>query len=250
MDIVSVSTISVIAFVICIISVSTGGTSLITVPVLIWLGFGPKEAIATNMFALLFLSISGAIGFRKQLRSDHYKMIAVFSVLTIAGSLIGARIVLEIDQQILQRIIGIIICCVAALLFTGRGLGIEQKSDSVSKLRFLSGVLLIFVLGIYGGFFSGGYVTLLTYVLIVCLGFSFLQVAFITKVFNIFSSLAACLFFYYNDLIDFSVGIPLAIAMFAGAALGAKLAISQGNLWVRRVFIAAVLIMAVKLLLF
>lgn len=86
MDTISILTISLVAFVVGIISVSVGGTSLITVPLLIWLGLPAKNAIATNMFALVFLSISGAIGFKNQIKSTHYKTVALLALLTIVGS--------------------------------------------------------------------------------------------------------------------------------------------------------------------
>jgi Sulfite exporter TauE/SafE len=41
------------------VSVVTGGTSLITVPVMIELGIDPHVAVATNMLTLIFLSLGG-----------------------------------------------------------------------------------------------------------------------------------------------------------------------------------------------
>lgn len=250
MDIIEILTVCLISLVVGTISVSIGGTSLITVPVLIWLGMTPKNAIATNMFALMFLSISGAIGFRKEIKPNHYKMIAVFSMLTICGSFIGANLVLAIDEKILKRVIAVIMCIIVGSFLFKKDLGVQETKGDISKLKFFAGALSILILGIYGGFFSGGYVTLLSYVLILSFGFNFLQVAFITKIFNIFSSLVACALFYYHGLINFSVGIPLAASMSLGAFLGAKLAIAKGNLWVRNLFIIVVIVLAIKLLLF
>ena len=47
------------------ISVVTGGTSLITVPVMMQLGINPHIAVATNMLTLIFLSLGGAVPFLK-----------------------------------------------------------------------------------------------------------------------------------------------------------------------------------------
>jgi uncharacterized membrane protein YfcA len=43
------------------ISVVTGGTSLLTVPVMLSFGFEPHVAVATNMLALIFLSLGGTL---------------------------------------------------------------------------------------------------------------------------------------------------------------------------------------------
>lgn len=250
MDIIGTLITCLISFAVSAVSVSVGGTSLITVPVLIWLGMASKRAVATNMFALIFLSMSGTVGFRKEVKPAHYKMIAVFSILTICGSLIGANLILAIDEGILEKVIAIIICIIVGSFLFKRDLGVHKKEEKISKMKFAAGTILIFILGIYGGFFSGGYVTLLSYVCILAFGLDFLQTAFITKIFNIFSSLVASAIFYYHGLIDFSVGIPLAFSMFLGASLGAKLAIMKGNLWVRNLFIIFAIALAIKLLVF
>lgn len=250
MDFINILAICIISFVVSIFSVSVGGTSLITVPVLISLGMTSKVAVATNMFALIFLSISGAAVFRKEMKATHVKMIIIFSILTLCGSLLGANLVLAVDKDILKRIIAIIICVIAFTFLLKRDLGNKEMKERTSKWKFTIGTLAIFFLGIYGGFFSGGYVTFLSYVLILIFGFNFLQAAFITKVFNIFSSLAACLIFWYHGLIDFSVGLPLALSMSLGAFLGANVAIKKGNLWIRSLFVITIFLLAIKLLFF
>lgn len=250
MSLISILIICLLSFFVSIFSVSAGGTSLLTVPMLISLGMISKNAVATNMFALIFLSIGGAIGFKKEIKIRRYKMISGFSIITIIGSFIGANLILAIDENVLKKLIALIICIIAGLLFLKKGIGVQDKKENMSTTRLVAGGLLIFILGIYGGFFSGGYVILLSYVLILLFGMNFLQAAFITKIFNVFSSLAACAFFYYNGLIDFVVGIPLAIAMSIGAFWGARLALAKGNLWVRNLFITAIIILAIKLLLF
>ncbi|MFC1739091.1 sulfite exporter TauE/SafE family protein [Planctomycetota bacterium] len=250
MDVLDIVIVCLTSFIVSIIGVTTGGTSLIIFPLLVWLGMGPKNAIATNMFALIFLSLSGAIGFRKEIKPHYYKMIAFLSILTICGSLIGANFVLAIDENILRRIIAIMMCIIACSLLFGKNLGIRETDKEISKIKFLVGSLLVLILGVYGGFFSGGYVTLLTSVLILSFGLNFLQVALITKVFNVFSSFVACAFFYYHNLIDFPTALPLAASMSLGAFFGARLAVTKGNLWVRNLFIIAVIILAIKLLVF
>ena len=250
MNVVSIIIVCFISFFVSAISVSIGGTSLIIVPVLIALGMVSRDAIATNMFALIFLSMSGAIGFRKEIKSTHYKMIAVFSILTICGSIIGANLILAINKSTLEKVIALMICIIAISFLFKKNLGIRAEEEKTPKMKFIVGAVLVFILGIYGGFFSGGYITLLSYILILIFGLNFLQTAFITKILNILSSLVACIIFYYHGLIDFSVGIPLAFSMSLGAFWGAKLAISKGNLWIRNLFIVVVILLAIKLLIF
>ena len=250
MEITEIIIVCVVYFFAGIISVSVGGTSLITVPLLIALGMGPKIAIATNMFSLIFVSITGAIGFRKEIKNHHHKLILGFTILTLIGSALGAQLVLTMDENIIKKVVASICVIIALLLIVKKDLGTKVGSEKISKPRFLVGGILIFILGIYGGFFSGGYVTMLSYVLVFIFGMSFLETAFTTKIFNIFSSLIACVFFYKSNLINFSVGIPIAISVSLGAIIGTKLAIKKGNAWIRDLFIIIVIILAIKLFVF
>ncbi|MFC2170154.1 TSUP family transporter [Acidobacteriota bacterium] len=102
---------------------------------------------------------------------------------------------LAIEKDILKKVIAIMIFFIASSFLLRKGLGILEKKEKISKLKFVGGALLVFILGIYGGFFSGGYVTFLSYVFILIFGLNFLQVAFVTKIFNMFSSIVACAFF-------------------------------------------------------
>lgn len=250
MDIIAILIASFISLIISIFSVSVGGTSLITVPLLISLGMSSKTAVATNMFALIFLSLSGAAGLKKASKITQFKLFAFFSVLTVGGSFLGANIILTIDQDVLRKVISAMICIMACLFLFKKNLGIQERKEQISNKRLVVGSLLIFILGIYGGFFSGGYVTLLSFVLLLIFNLNFLQVAFATKVLNIFSSSAAFIFFCIHGLVDFSVGIPMACSMSLGALIGAKLAIKKGNPWIRNVFLLAVAVLALKLLFF
>jgi uncharacterized membrane protein YfcA len=45
------------------VSVVTGSTSVITVPVMFQFGIDPRMAVATNMFALTFMSVGGTLPF-------------------------------------------------------------------------------------------------------------------------------------------------------------------------------------------
>jgi uncharacterized membrane protein YfcA len=81
-----------------------------------------------------------------------------------------------------------------------------------------AGYAATFALGIYGGFFSGGYVTLLTAAYIALFRMTFVEAVSTTKMINIFSSLVATLVFIWLGLIDYRLGIMLSVAMFLGAS--------------------------------
>lgn len=105
-------------------------------------------------------------------------------------------------------------------------------------------------MGIYGGFFSGGYVTILTVVYITLFSMTFVEAVAVTKVINVVSSLIATLIFMGYGLIDYQLGLILGIAMFIGAIIGARIALRLNNIWLRRIFVATVVALALKTLLY
>lgn len=250
MDFIAILVASLVSLITSVFSVSVGGTSLVTVPVLILLGIPPKTAVATNMFALIFLSLSGAAGLKKASKKEHVNLLAFFSFLTIGGSFLGAKIILTVEEDFLKKTIAAVILAMACLLLSKKDAGIGVSQRRISSGGLIPGSLLVFLLGIYGGFFSGGYVTLLSFVLLLIFHWNFLQVAFATKVMNFFSSTTAFVLFFAGGLVDFSFGVPMACAMFLGAFLGAKLAIERGERWVRNLFFLVVAGFALKLFFF
>jgi len=247
MDFIAILVASLTSLITSFFSVSVGGTSLITVPVLMFLGMSPKTAVATNMFALIFLSLSGAAGLKKASKKEQFNLLAFLSMLTVGGSFLGAKIILTIDQDFLEKVIAAVILAMACLLLFKKDVGIQVLKGRICSAGLIMGSILVFILGIYGGFFSGGYVTLLSFVLLLIFRLNFLQVAFATKVLNVFSSTTAFVLFSTHGLVDFSFGIPMACTMSFGAILGAKWAIKKGDLWIRNLFFLVVAGLALKL---
>jgi uncharacterized membrane protein YfcA len=104
------------------------------------------------------------------------------------------------------------------------------------------------LLGVYGGFFSGGYTTLMTVLCTVCFGLTMMESVAVTKPINLLSCVAASAVFFASGLIDLRVGIPLAAANLLGGWLGAHAALKGGDRFVRLLFLATVAVLAGKLL--
>jgi uncharacterized membrane protein YfcA len=231
------------------VSVVTGSTSLITVPILFQFGVDPRIALATNMFALTFMSAGGSLPFLRQ-QSLGRGRLKILIALTLAGSAIGATLLLIVPERSVPVVVSAAMIGVAIFSTVYRQAGVTESEGSPTFASQVTAYILTFLLGIYGGFFSGGYVTVLTAVYVVFLRLSFLQAMAITKLINIFSSGIATVIFMWRHLVDYHLGLLLAVAMFAGALMGAHMAIRLGNQWLRRIFLAVVWLLGLKTLLY
>ena len=235
-------------FLTSVISVVTGSTSLITVPVMIALGIEAHVAVATNMLALTFMSMGGSLPFMGKGVLNRSRLLPSI-VLTILGSSVGAFLLLTVPLKALQITIAMAMIGVAVFSLLNKNLGQASHDFPASGFGVVSGYAATFLLAIYGGFFSGGYVTLLTAAFVVFFGMTFLQAVATTKIINVFSSGVATLVFIWRGVVDLKLGIILGAFMFLGALLGSRIALFLSAVWLRRIFIAAVLGLALKLLL-
>ena len=235
----------VVFFLTSIIGVVTGSNSLIAVPAMFQFGIDPRTAVATNMFALVFMSLGGTIPFVRKGAID-FRSISPLIVLTIVSSAIGAFLVGIISPGGIKLIVSA--AMIAVVIFTlvshDKGVGTAAPTANAVLLTYV----LAFALGIYGGLFSGGYVTVLTAVLVGFGGMRYSEAVASTKLINVFSSAVATVVFMWQGLVDYRLGIVLGLTMFVGAYVGAHYVTKINDIWIRRIFLAAVMLLAVKTL--
>lgn len=237
----------VVFFLTSVVGVVTGSNSLIAVPVMFQLGIDEKVAVATNMFGLTFMAIGGTIPFLRQGSIDVRKLSPLIFV-TLIGSAIGAVLVGLITNQAIKIIVSVaMIVVVIFTLVRHNGKIRDAEPERPVTISWLV-LVLTFVLAIYGGLYSGGYVTVLTAVFVAFAGMTYSGSIAATKLINVFSSGIATLLFMWQRLVDYKLGIILAVAMFVGAYVGAHYATKLNELWLRRIFLATVFLLAIKTL--
>jgi uncharacterized protein len=230
------------------VGVVTGSNSLITVPVMFQFGIDPKVAVATNMFGLTFMNIGATIPFLQQGIIDK-KKVSPLVLITLVASAIGAGLVLLITPQNIKLIVTLAMIGVTIFTLLKRDAGIAEAAEISGRAKVLTYVLT-FALGVYGGLYSGGYVTMLTAVYVAFFGMTFTESVASTKLINVFSSLIASAIFMWQGLVDYKLGFILAFTMFVAAYFGAKVVTKLSDVWLKRIFIATVLILALKMLVF
>ncbi len=233
-------------FVTSVVGVVTGSNSLIAVPVMFQFGIDPRVAVATNMFGLVFMSIGGTLPFVRQRKID-YRRVSPFIVLTIISSAIGAMLVGIISGDGIKLIVSTAMIAVALFTLVRRKAGVVDDIEPKKYSAPLTYVL-VFLLGIYGGLFSGGYVTVLTAVCVGIYGMRYGEAVASTKLINVFSSAIATVIFMWQGLVDYRLGLILGVTMFAGAYIGAHFVTKLNDIWLRRIFLTTVILLALKTL--
>ncbi|MFN7943983.1 MAG: sulfite exporter TauE/SafE family protein [Blastocatellia bacterium] len=144
-----------------------GGGTLVTFPTLIWHGLSPISANATNAFALWPGSLSGAWGFRREIRHSQRWHFALL-VPSFIGGLIGAILLRLTPEKIFERMVPFLILF-ATLLFMIQGpvqrwlrrrQGDQEperpQHAQVSRRWMIQALVFQLMAAIYGGYFGAG----------------------------------------------------------------------------------------------
>jgi len=239
----SLTALALIYFATAVVTVVTGSTSLITIPVLLQFGIEPRTAVATNMLALGMLSLGGLRPFLGKSAIDRPRSPWLIA-LTAAGSAAGAILLFAVPVKWMTLIIPVAMISVLIVL------PLEPKQAPPSPQRAGLGYAVMAALSIYGGFLSGGYATLVTTAGIVFFRYPLLRGIAMAKMLNAVSSLIAVAVFARYGIIDWRLGIILSAAGFLGGAIGTHWAQKMPAAMLRRLFLLAVAALALKTLIF
>ncbi len=228
-------------------NVFAGAGSLLTIPVLIFFGLPPHTAIATNRLGVTGSDIAGWYEFHVKKMIDYRAAVAL-AVPALIGAIGGAHLVLEIEQALLKKIIAVITLLVLAMVMLNPDTGITRRKEH-NKAKYIFAVIASLAVGVYGGFYGAGAGTFLFYILIFCFGETFIESAGTHEPANLAFSLTAVVIFAINGVINYMWAIPLFIGSFSGAFLSAYYSDNFSNVWLKKLFIAVVIIAVIKLLL-
>ena len=224
-----------------------GSGGLVSIPFLIFMGLPPQIAVATNKLGGFGLAV-GAI--KRYWKSDKilWNEVIPLCILAVIGSYIGARILLFVNEDILERVIGFILLAVLPFVFLKKEIGTVRKIYSKARKRI--GYFLYFLVEIWGGFFGGGGATFLHYVFVMFFGFTVVESGATMKIPGILLSITALTVFVANGIVDYQFGLAIFLGMLIGGWLGAHTALRNGSEWVKGLFAVVVIASAMKLLIF
>lgn len=231
-----------------ILNVLAGGGSLLTLPLLIFMGLPGAMANGTNRVAILCQNIFAIRGFRKH-RVLPLQLAFLCTPPALLGSWFGANLAISLDDQLFKRILALIM--IGVLIFTALDpmKRFRQQDVNFGPLRKLVLVISFFGVGIYGGFVQAGVGFLVITALLVH-GLDLVRINAI-KVFVIFAyTFIALGVFLWHGQVDWALGLALAAGNSLGGMIGPKLAVDKGHEWIKKVVTLTVALFALKLFFF
>ena len=236
-----------VGFIAGFLNTIAGGGSLITLPVLIFMGLPPAVANGTNRIAIFSQNIFGVLGYKsKGVSAFPYSLWLGISALF--GAVIGARIAVDISGELFNRILAIvlIIAVIFPLFNRGEKYG-DQQTERLSPGYQIFGIVIFFFIGIYGGFIQAGVGFIIISALTMINKFTLVKTnsakVFVVLVYTI----SALTIFIVEGKINWMFGIVLAIGNSTGSWIASRMSVKKGDNWIKWFIFITVIVMAIKL---
>ncbi len=240
------------------INTLAGGGSLLTLPILIFLGLPTAVANGTNRIAIVAQCAFAVAGFKKK-GVSNFKLSLLFSIPAILGAIIGAYFAVDISDILFRRVLAVIMLLILGLILRNPRLRQTQSpaenhqnsggnSNSLGRRQLITAMTALFFIGIYGGFIQVGVGFIIIAALTTITKFNLVVTnshkVFIAGIYTIF----ALIVFAFNGKVCWEIGLCLAAGMGLGGWIGSHWAVAKGERWIRVVLTICVVAMVIKLI--
>jgi uncharacterized membrane protein YfcA len=220
-----------------------GSGSLVTFPTLVALGYPPVTANVSNTVGLVPGSISGAIGYRRELRGQ-WRRAGILACGSAVGAAIGGVLLLELPSSVFDAVVPALILF-ACLLMAVRP---SPAGHGAGRNRLALGVVATLLTGVYGGYFGAAQGIILLAALRLCFDDDLQTLNGVKNVLaGVANGVAAIYFIAVADVAWEAVAL-IAVASIAGAQVGARYGRRLPQEILRRIVVVGGVIVAVLLI--
>jgi uncharacterized membrane protein YfcA len=217
--------------------------SVVTLPIMIFLGLDAATANATNRLPVLVGALSGALDFARR-KAMPWRLAFRIAVPTTLGSLIGAGLAEIVPRRDMGMVVTAAVLFAALLLFKNIKKAVEQAQLKEVQLGPRE-LLLFFAAGIWLGFIVLGGATCMLLILTLMAGFDLPRANAVRAAALVPVTLVAMLVFAAHGDINWILGGILSVGSIAGGVMGARLSLSANAK--RYVFVLLVLAISAEL---
>jgi uncharacterized protein len=231
------------------INTVVGSGTLITFPTLLAFGVPPVTANVSNTLGLVPGSLSGAIGYRRELTGQRRRLVRL-GVASTLGGITGAVLLLVLPADAFNAIVPVLIGlgCVLVMLQPAISRRVAARAESRGIERPEHGALWVWVLvylaGVYGGYFGAAQGVLLMAILGVGLTETMQRNNATKNVLALLVNLVAAVVFVAVADVDYQVAAVIAVGAVIGGQVGATVGRRLPS-WALRAFIVVVGVVAI-----
>lgn len=228
------------------INTLAGSGSFITLPLLIFLGLPANVANGTNRIAIFLQTLTGLGSFYKQ-GQVKFRTDIKLAIPALFGAIPGAFIATDVNEQILEKTIGIIMLLMLVILLLKPKQFLLKHAEKLKRPPWYAYVVFFFI-GLYAGFIQAGAGLFMLMGLSLSAGYDLVRGNAVKLLIILIYTPIVIYIFFVNEQVHLVAGLILAGGSMAGALLAARMAVKHGAKFVRYVLFAIMIISAGKLL--
>jgi uncharacterized protein len=205
------------------INTVVGSGTLITFPVLLAFGYAPVTANVSNTIGLVPGSVSGAIGYRRELAGQRARVIR-FGTMSVLGGATGAVLLLVLPASAFKDVVPVFIAIALVLTVFQPRLArwLSEREIDLEHGRNVLTPLALYLTGVYGGYFGAAQGILLLAILGVTLTQSLQRTNALKNVLAGLVNGVAGVYFIFAAHVDWGPVAIIAASSIVGAQIGAR----------------------------
>jgi hypothetical protein len=226
------------------INTVVGSGTLITFPTLLAVGIPPVTANVSNTLGLVPGSLSGAIGYRRELVGQRPRLVRLGAE-SVLGGITGAFLLLVLPAAAFQAIVPVLIAagCLLVVFQPAISRRVAARAESRGVERPEHGAawvwLLVYAAGVYGGYFGAAQGVLLMAILGIGLTETMQRNNASKNVLAMLVNLVAAIVFIFVADMNWTVAGLIAVGSVIGGQIGATVG-RRLPAWALRGFIVVV----------
>ena len=231
------------------INTIVGSGSLVTFPTLLALGYAPVVANVSNTIGLVFGSVSGAVGYRRELAGQR-RRVSVLGAGSFIGGLTGAILLLTLPSSVFDAVVPVLILIACVLVVVQPRLS-RFVAEHRSRVVEHGGAVLwvgIFLTGIYGGYFGAAQGVILLALLGIFIADDLQRLNGVKNVLALIANGVAAIVFVFAADVAWDVAVLIALGSIVGGQVGAHVGRRIPERWLRVVIVVVGVVAAVRLI--
>ena len=227
------------------LNVMAGGGSLITVPVMVFMGLPGPVANGTNRIAILAQNLTAIFTFARRGFSD-YRLSLTLAACAIPGALAGALVGTQLEGVWFNRALALIMVAVMLVMYFDKGATEQSQDHQPTRRQLFNGHLLMVGAGFWGGFIQLGVGFILMPILNRVMGLDLVRTN-MHKVFIIGSYTAVALVVFASQVeMLWLVGAIMAVGNSLGGWIATNLQIEKGQDLIRKILNVVLIVFIIK----
>ncbi|MDH5391937.1 MAG: sulfite exporter TauE/SafE family protein [Gammaproteobacteria bacterium] len=225
-----------------------GGAGLLQLPAIIFFGLSFSTALATHKVASVALGVGATI--RHLSENSLERRFALFILISgLPGVVVGAFLIIDVPDRAAELALGMLTISLAVYSFLQKKLGQSYCSIHRDTRGYLTGALVLFLIGVLNGSLTSGTGLFVTIWLVKWFGLDYKRaVAYTLILVGLFWNGTGAITLGVLSSIQWHWLPALLLGSLIGGFLGAHISLKKSNRLIKRVFEIMTLLAGLKLI--